>query len=76
MTMGRATAASGARDPFAVDERRAMEALRMSWGGSYDLAVVGGTWTAVTRDGEGRILCGDTPDELDRAIRLDWEAMQ
>lgn len=72
--MGRAAAASGPRDPFAVDERRALEALRMSWAGSYDLAVVGGTWTAVTRDGEGRILCGDTPDALDQAIRAHWLA--
>ncbi len=42
----------------------------------YDLAVVGGTWTAVTRDGEGRILCGDTPDALDHAIRAHWQIMQ
>ncbi len=72
--MGRA--ADGARDPFAVDERRALEALRMSWSGHYDLAVVGGTWTAVTRDGEGHILCGDTPDALDRAIRAHWQAVR
>ena len=72
--MGRAHAAGGPRDPFAVDERRVQEALRMNWGGSYDLALVGSTWTAVTRDGEGRILCGDTPDALVAAIRADWQA--
>jgi len=48
----------------------------MNWAGNYDLAVVGGTWTAVTRDGESRILCGDTPDELDQAIRAHWGAEQ
>jgi hypothetical protein len=74
MTMaGRADAADGRpRGVFEVDEDRALEALRLAWGDAYDIGSEGGTWTAASRDAEGRTFTGDTPDALNAAIRADW----
>jgi hypothetical protein len=75
MQMGRAVAASGPRDPFAVDEATALAELERTWAdGGYHAFCGGVTWCAVSSAGE--VLTGDTPDELDRAIRAHWEAMQ
>ncbi len=76
MTMGRAAAASGPRDPFAVDEDAALAELEHTWepGGYHAFSSDGGIWCAVTSAGE--VLTGSTPDELNRAIRAHWQAMQ
>jgi hypothetical protein len=76
MTMGRAAAASGQRDPFAVDEDTALAELERAWaaGGYHAFSADGGTWCAVSSAGE--VLTGATPDALDRAIRAHWQAMQ
>lgn len=74
--MGRAAAASGQRDPFAVDEDVALAELEQAWadGGYHAFSADGGTWCAVSSAGE--VLTGATPDELARAIRAHWQAMQ
>ena len=71
--MGRAAAASGQRDPFAVDEDAALE-LAWADGGYHAFSAGGGTWAAVSSAGE--VLTGATPDALDRAIRAHWQAIQ
>jgi hypothetical protein len=61
------------RGVFEVDERRAAEALRLAWGDYYHgIGVQDGRWKASRSDGGGRILTGETPDELNAAIRADW----
>jgi hypothetical protein len=74
--MGWAAAASGQRDPFAVDEGRALAELELAWadGGHHAFSADGGTWCAVSSTGE--VLTGATPDALARAIRAHWAAMQ
>jgi hypothetical protein len=74
--MGRAAAASGQRDPFAVDEGRALAEPELAWGdrGYHAFSAAGGTWCAVSSARE--VLTGATPDALDRAIRAHWQAMQ
>jgi hypothetical protein len=71
----------GRRGVFDVDEERALEALRLDWGDAYavcfdDAISAGGPrWRAWRLDGETAIT-GATPDELNRAIRAHWQAMQ
>jgi hypothetical protein len=74
--MGRAAAASGQRDPFAVDEDAALAELELAWadGGYHVFSGGSGSWAAVSSAGE--VLTGPTPDALDRAIRAHWQAMQ
>jgi hypothetical protein len=76
MQMGRAAAASGQRHPFAVDEDAALAELERTWadGGYHGFTADGGTWCAISSAGE--VLTGNTPDELARAIRAHWQAMQ
>ena len=51
--MGRAAAASGERDPFAVDEDRALAELELAWadGGYHGFSVDDGLWS---RDQQSR----------------------
>ncbi len=74
--MGRAAAASGQGDPFAVDEDAALAEIELGWSdvGYHAFSADGGTWCTVTSAGE--VLTGATPDELNRAIRAHWQAMQ
>ena len=74
--MGRAAAASGQRDPFAVNEGRVLAELDLEWAddGYHAFSADGGTWCAISSAGE--VLTGSTPDGLDRAIRAHWQAMQ
>jgi len=74
--MGRAAAASGQRDPFAVDEDAALAELELAWadGGYHGFSANHGLWSAVSSAGE--VLTGGTPDALDRAIRAHWQAKQ
>ena len=65
------TAGDG-RDPFAVDEDHALEALRLAWADAYDIGLEAGTWIATSRDDEHHTLTGQIPDELNRAIRADF----
>ena len=77
--MDRPTPVSGHRGVFDVDEKRALEALRLTWGDTYaicfDDAIIGGgaRWRA-WRLGGGTAITGSTPDELNTAIRADWGA--
>jgi len=73
--MGRAAAASGQRDPFAVNEDATLAALEKACadGGYHGFSADGGTWCAITSAGE--VLTGATPDELNRAVRAHWQAM-
>jgi hypothetical protein len=52
-------------------ERQTLEALDQAHGEGYDIWVRGGKWYARRVDGTGQALTGDTPDELDAAIRED-----
>src|SRR5690242_5808912 len=72
MQMARTAAASGPGDPFAVDEDAALAELELAWSdaGYHAFSADGGTWCTVSSAGE--VLIGDTPDELDRAIRGHW----
>ena len=74
--MGRAAAASGQRDPFRVDEGRALAEVELAWadGGYHGFSADGGTWSAITSAGD--VLTGDTPDALARKTRAHWQAMQ
>jgi hypothetical protein len=69
---GRGDAASGPRDPFAVDQEAAPAELELAWsGGGYNgFTADSQTWCAISSAGE--VLTGGIPDELDRAIRADW----
>jgi hypothetical protein len=74
MIMGRA--ASPHRSPFQVDEEAALAELEQAWtsGGYHGFSADGGTWCAITS--AGQVLTGSTPDELARAIRAHWLALQ
>ena len=74
--MGRAAAARGQRDPFAVDQDTALAELELAWadGGYHGFTADTGTWAAITSAGE--VLTGATPDALARAITAHWQAMQ
>ena len=60
------------RDVFAVDERRAVEALELSWGAAYRILARGGWYCAERRRGRREELTGVTPDALARALIADW----
>jgi hypothetical protein len=74
--MTRTAAASAHRGPFQVDEDAALAELELAWaaGGYRAFSADSGTWSAISSAGE--MLAGATPDELDRAIRAHWWAMQ
>ena len=61
------------RDPFAVDEDRALAALTLTWGDTYEIYINEGQWQAWHDDAPDQdMLTGSTPDELNLAIREDW----
>jgi hypothetical protein len=60
------------RGVFDVDEDRALDALRMSWGDVYDIGHEYDRWVASRLDGRGGALTGSTPDELNRQMRAGW----
>jgi hypothetical protein len=74
MTMTTRTAAAHGRRRrvFEVDEDRAIEALRLAWGDAYDIGFADGAWRACRHDGDGSVLTGRMPDELNAAMRADW----
>ncbi len=75
--MSRAASGTGtSRGVFEVDQDAALAELELAWaaGGYHGFSADGGTWCAVTSAGE--VLTGTTPDELSRAIRAHWQAMQ
>ena len=75
--MNRAADGTGrSRRVFEVDEDAALAELELAWaaGGYHGFSTGGGTWCAVTSAGD--VLTGTTPDELSRAIRAHWQAMQ
>lgn len=60
------------RGVFEVDERRALDALRLEWGDAYDIGFEAGAWIAYSRDAGRRVISGETPDELTMRLRADW----
>lgn len=64
------------RAPFGVDPDRVLEALRLEWGGTYDVGFADRTYWAARLDGTGDLLRGATPDELGAAIRADWGGLR
>ena len=71
-----AAASAQPKDPFAVDEDRALTELELAWsdGGYHGFTVGSGTWCAISSAGE--VLTGSTPDALNRSIRAHWVAMR
>lgn len=64
-------------DPFAVDEDRALAALTLTWGDSYEIYIAEGQWQAWHDDSSNQdMLTGNTPDELNRKIREDLTLRQ
>jgi hypothetical protein len=67
----------GRRGVFDVDTGRALGALRVAWGDAYAvcfdgaIAAGGPRWRAWRLGGDGTMLAGATPDELNAAIRAD-----
>ena len=55
-----------------AEERRAARALRLAWGGAYDIGFADGAWRACRLDGSPFLLTGTTPDQLTASIRADW----
>jgi hypothetical protein len=71
--MAAVPAARGQRGIFGVDQERAAEALALTWGELYqDIGVEDGRWRARSRDGDGRVLTGNTPDELAARMQAGW----
>jgi hypothetical protein len=75
--MNDGTKADSQRRPgvFDVDEDRALDALRMSWGDVYDIGHEHDRWVARCRDSRGGALTGSTPDELNRQMRARWDTL-
>ena len=68
---------TGRGGPFEVDVDKALEALRGDWGDTYVICydpAASSRWQAWRLDSIGVMVAGDTPDELDAAIRADWGA--
>ena len=59
-----------------MNEEAALAELQEAWasGGYHGFSADDGTWSAIGSAGE--VLTGATPDELARAIRVHWQAMQ
>ena len=75
--MARPAYASAHRGVFDVDEERALEALRLTWGAAYaicfdDAIIEGGARWRAWRLGGGAAITASTTDELNTAIRADW----
>ena len=61
------------RDPFEVDSKRALEALRAEWNTPYILSYHDGLYLARRREGPpGAVMSGETPDEIARELSRDW----
>lgn len=59
-------------DILTTEQRRAVDALALAWGDTYDIGCTrGGVYYAVRDDGTGEPLEACYPDELDIAIRAD-----
>lgn len=65
---------TGRRYVFAVDEDAALAELTWATAGYHGFSADNGTWSAV--GGAGEVPTGATPDELDRKIRAQWQAMR
>ena len=60
------------RDPFALDEDRALEDLARTWGAYYLVSADAGRWFAVRRNGTGDAIIAATPGELAAAMGSAW----
>ena len=63
---------SAARDPYAIDEDRALEDLARTWGSYYLISSDAGRWFAIPRDGSGDALIAATPGKLATAMVSAW----
>ena len=61
-----------ARDPFAVDEARWLEALDREWGLLFLVSVNDGKWYANRLSGTGDAIIAGTPGELAAAMGTAW----
>ena len=68
----RAGVAPASRDPFAVHQGNALDALRLTWGDAYVVRVRGGMFEAASLRRPGNVLEAATPDELQQEIAADW----
>jgi hypothetical protein len=65
-----------ARNEHVWGQPDTLDELRFHWGGAYDIAASGETFTARRRDGRGDLLADPLPEGLRRLIRADgeWQA--
>jgi hypothetical protein len=52
-----------------------LDELEFHWGSAYDIALVGGMWTARRKDGRGGTLADPHPEGLRLRIQVDYAAM-
>ncbi len=71
-TRGGITGSPQQRDPFAVDQDRALEALRDKWDDAYLIWHQGDAWAARSRDEEARLFTAPAPDDLEQELVADW----
>jgi hypothetical protein len=71
----RDVSAPGEESFWAAEQfRLVLEALRYSWGDAYEIGVSAGLWTAVRRDGKGKLEEAG-PEKLRNAILADYELL-
>ena len=68
------TAAAKRRGVSGAGTGRAAEAVRPARGTAYGLGFADGAWHACRLGGDGTLITGATPGELNGAIRADWTA--
>ncbi len=68
--MGRAAAGPPGNDADAPAEAKALEALRLDWGITWDIGRPGAGWQAARRDGTGHVLTRASADGLALALRI------
>jgi hypothetical protein len=67
--MGRAPCRDGA-ETGALDEAKALEALRLDWGTVWEIGRGDARWRTARRDGSGHVLTRVSADGLALALRI------
>lgn len=68
--MGRATSGRPDGEAGQLYEAEALEALRLDWGGAWDIGGGSDRWRAARRDGTGHVLTRASADGLAMALRI------
>jgi hypothetical protein len=68
------TARTSRPGPSDSGQVRALDVLRLAWGEVYDTGFADSAYRAARIEGTGDLLTGQTPEELNAAIRAEWNA--